>query len=99
MCVCVCRDECQRVVTISQQKIRLRITKELTSYRDSSDENHVEVPQSFFKAVGTLSFFLTFVVLISSLILRLLLNGCITAFLVVAPVEELHDLGREHNAH
>ena len=72
-------------------------SKELTSERGSRDQDAVELLQSFFKAVE--AFFFIYVVLIANLVLRLLLDICTTALLVVAPVEELHNCSRKDNAH
>ena len=79
--------------------VQNRTTKELTSHPESSDQDQVELLQSFFKAVESLLFFFIFVVLIADLVLWLLLESCTTALLVVAPVEELHGCGRNDNAH
>ncbi len=80
------------------QRLKI-ISKELTSKRYSSEHDRVELQETFFEAVDILSLFVIFVVLVANLVLRLLLDGCTTTLLVVAPVEELYGFGREDNAH
>ena len=90
--VCVCL----RGVERQRESSHHFASKELTSHRESTDEGHVEMLQSFVKAVE--AFFFIFLCLTANLALRLLWDSCITTLLVVAPVEELHDCGREDNA-